>query len=49
MGKIREWFFGRENDTLGHTNSRTKKNDPRSLTMPPRNEKGQFVSQDKKE
>jgi len=51
MGKIKEWFFGKEGDTTGHTNSRTKKSDPKSLIMPPkkksvspRDDEGRLVS-----
>ena len=51
MGKIWEWFFGKEGDTTGHTNSRTKKTDPQSLEMPERKrdpDTGRFVSAPRK-
>jgi hypothetical protein len=32
VGKIWDWFFGNDGD-LGHTNSRTKKTDPKEITV----------------
>jgi hypothetical protein len=35
MGKIWKWFFGRKDEMIGHTNSRTWKGDPKTLNPPP--------------
>jgi hypothetical protein len=34
MGKIWEWFFGKADDPIGYTNSRTRKSDPKTLVWP---------------